>query len=74
MTIVHRSYYRMSKMYSGMKEVVYHLGGLTETVVVTRVPIDIQISTKVNPFPEFNLDPFLFPEAGLKCVFLKTRI
>ena len=61
-------------MYSGMKEVVYHLGGLTKTVVKTRVPIDIQISTKVNPFPELNLYPFLFPEPGLKWVFLKTRI
>ena len=59
-----------SNLYANVKELIYHMGGLTETVAVNQgSTMDIQISTEVNPFPDFNLEPFLFPEPGLKWVF-----
>ena len=67
MSVVQRSYYRTSNLYAEVKELIYHMGGLTETVAVNQgSAMEIQLSTDINPFPEFNLDPFLFPEPGLK--------
>ena len=67
MTIVQRSYYRTSNLYADVKEITYFLGGVTEPVAVNQgANLSICISSDINAFPEFQLDPFLFPEPGLK--------
>ena len=69
MMVVRQCHYKTTKMFSRVKDVCYHLGGLTEIIAYTSAPLEIQVSTMVNPFPGFNLDQYLFPKPGLKWVF-----